>query len=152
MVATLRQDGYGNRRARERIRMSIHCGLGIVLIANLVSAVGQAQDHPVNGYTYIAPSTYLTPPIMVYDPALVVPTQTVITPYAAPSIYAYPEPVYVAPVWNYGPAPYVRERVRLDRNGVDYRYRVYAPGRAAPVYSYRVDPGPHGVRVRERLR
>jgi hypothetical protein len=73
----------------------------------------QAQDLVVNGYTYFAPSVYPTPPIVVYDPAFVVPTRTVILPratYVAPDPVLYAEPAFVShtvvpynPVWNYGP-------------------------------------------------
>ena len=41
--------------------------------AVLAGSLSQADDLAVNGYTYVAPSTYLTPPIVVYDPAFVVP-------------------------------------------------------------------------------
>jgi|GEM_PF-3516332 len=136
--------------------------LVITLIAILPCA---AQDRPVNGYTYIAPSVYPAPPIVVYDPAFLVPSQTVISPlgYGPPASMIYAEPAFMHqtvmpsdPTWAYapplvGPSGY-RERVRFGRQGVDYSYRAYAPGRSAPVYSYRVDPGRHGVRIRERVR
>lgn len=125
-----------------------------------------AQDGAVNGYTYIAPSYYPVPPIVVYDPAFVVPTRTVIGAwqYTPPPPVYYAEPPFVTqttvpynPTWNYppvmAPAPMtIRERARVNRNGLDYKYRAYVPGRSGPVYSYEVDSERHGVKVRERYR
>jgi hypothetical protein len=126
------------------------------LLAVLLSDVpATAQGLVVNGYTYIAPSVYPAPPVVVSDPALVVPTQTVIQPLNyAPVVYA--PPVYASPAWR--PAPVVvaptavRERAWYSRNGLEYKYQAYVPGRAAPVYTYRVDPDRYRVKIRERFR
>lgn len=134
----------------------------LVALAAITPAVGDDGVF-VNGYTYVAPSTYLTPPVVIYDPFFAVPAPTVIAPvgYFPPVVYA--EPAFVSqtvvplnPTWNYppavvGPSAY-RARARFGRHGMDYTYHEYIPGRAAPVYTYRVNPGPHGVRVRERVR
>jgi hypothetical protein len=142
---------------------SIALPLALLLVAGGLTA--RADDLVVNGYTYVAPSVYPAPPIMVYDPFFLVPTRTVILPratYVAPAPVVYVEPAFVSqtvvpynPVWNYGPVAgptAVRERARFDRHGLEYKYQAYAPGRAAPIYSYRAESTPRGVRVRERYR
>lgn len=124
---------------------------------------GRAEDLVVNGYTYIAPSVYLTPPIVYYDPAFVIPAPYVVRPLNAPGPMppvVYGGPVYVAPVATYNPAwqtgyagpSAIRERAYYSRNGLEYKYQEYVPGRAAPAYTYRIDSQRHGVRVRERYR
>ena len=122
--------------------------------AVLISAIPSAgQDLTVNGYTYIAPSVYPTPPVVVYDPAFVVPTRTVI--YAEPAFVTQTVMPY-NPTWAYAPVTVgptaVRERVRYSRNGLEYKYQAYVPGRAAPVYTYRIDSERRGVKIRERYR
>jgi hypothetical protein len=129
------------------------------LIVPVMPALALAQDDlVVNGYTYVAPSIYPVPPVVVYDPFFAAPTQTVIVPagyYSHPVVYSQPAFVSqaVAPGWNYVPAPRaVRARARPGLHGMTYTYHEYAPGRAAPVYSYRVNPGRYGVRVRQWAR
>jgi len=122
----------------------------------LLSIVGFcASTLPVfgQGYTYIAPSLYPAPPVVVYDPALLVPAPDVI--YPLPLTPAQPVVPY-GPVWSYpavvsAPVQY-RERVRGTRFGPGYTYRAFVPGRAAPVYTFRSNSTPYGVRVRERYR
>jgi hypothetical protein len=134
------------------------CLLSLAAAAILASPC-RAQDLVVNGYTYVAPSLYPAPPVVVYDPAFVVPTRTVIQPinYVSPArvvytptyVTSYPTGVY-APVMV-GPTA-VRQRAWYSRNGLKLTVKEYVPGRAAPVHTYRVDSERGGVRVRERFR
>lgn len=140
---------------------------GCVAVAML--CVGQsdceAQPIAVNGDSYAAPSVYLTPPVAVYDPAFLVPTQTVILPtatYVAPARVIYLTPTYISqPVVSYQPvgvfvpavAPVAyRERLRYKPREMKYQYREYVPGRAAPVYSYKIEAERNRVKIRERIR
>ena len=145
----------------------LQAGLALLVVmgtlAGSVSA-GRAAEPFVNGYTYLAPSMYLTPPIVYYDPAMVIPAPYVVRPMNAPAPVpqvVYGGPAYVvpaAPVYappspgGYAVPSVVRERGRYSRNGLEYKYRQYVPGRAAPVYTYRIDSEPNGVRIRERYR
>lgn len=139
------------------------CVAAMMMLAG--SAASQAQELAVNGYTYFAPSYYPAPPVVVYDPAFIVPARTVIHPrqvYMAPVPVVYAEPAFVSqtvvpynPVWNYGPAvaPMAyRERGHVNRHGLEYKYQAFVPGRHAPVYTYKVDAERHGVKIRERYR
>jgi hypothetical protein len=83
----------------------------------LTAAPAFSQEY-VNGYTYVAPSYYLSPPVVtVYEPVVplvaVRPAPVVITP----------RPMVVGPpVIGYAPPPVVvRERVRVRPSGVVYR-------------------------------
>jgi hypothetical protein len=134
-------------------------GVRVCLLSLMAVALGAAtsfgQGLVVNGYTYVAPSVYPAPPVVFYDPALVVPSSTVIQPlnYVAPAPVVYARPAYVTPVYAapvYAPTVTVQPRGWYGRNG--YKVREYVPGRAAPVHTYRVDPDRYGVKVRERFR
>jgi hypothetical protein len=143
----------------------VRVGLLSLLAVALSAAPSFGQGLVVNGYTYIAPSLYPAPPVVFYDPALVIPSSTVIQPmnYVAPAPLVYPRPVYGA---AYYPAPVavaptaVRQRGWYGRNGLEYKVKEYVPGRAAPVHTYRVDPDRYNVvdpdrynvKVRERFR
>lgn len=138
----------------------LRCYGVILAVLTGMASVGQAHDLIVNGYTYAAPSVYLQPPVVVYQPVMMVPARPVVT-IPAPVVYA--EPAYVshtlvpvAPSWNYAPTVVVptrvRERTVVRPHSMDYRYREYVPGRGTPVYTYKVDANRAGVRVREYYR
>ena len=144
-----------------------HRGLAAAaLIGSIISltTTSQADERVVNGYTYIAPSMYLTPPIVYYDPAFAVPAPYVVRPVNAPlpaPVVVSSGPAYVVPttpvytptaLGGYGVPSTVLERGYYSRNGLEYRRKQYVPGRAAPVYTYRIDSKPNGVRIRERYR
>lgn len=135
--------------------------LAILIILGSSARAGDV----VNGYTYIAPSIYPAPPVVLYDPAFNIPVPTVIQPlsYTVPAPVVYAQPAFVSqtvmpynPTWAYAPVMVgptaVRARANYSRNGLEYRYREYAPGRLLPVYSYKVDSEPYGVKIRERVR
>jgi hypothetical protein len=137
---------------------SIRFGLAAAMIA--VSAVGASADHRVRGYTYIAPSYYLTPPV-VAAPVVVAPAPAVVPrPIYAPVVY---EPAFLHttvvpydPVWPYAymglPGRYYREKIDVDRDEIEYQLKAYGPRGAKTVYSYEVDATRRGVKVRERVR
>lgn len=130
----------------------------------LTASTAAAQDFGVNGYTYAVPSYYSALPVLAYDPALAVPAPLVIRPAMAPVPMFYAEPAFLTqttvpynPIWNYPPAMIpapmaVREKVRFNRHGMDYKYQAYVPGVPGAIYSYEVDSERRGVKIRERYR
>lgn len=133
----------------------LRTALAVLLIASPVAS----QDFVASGDTAIAPL-----PVLAYDPALAIPAPIVIRPVPEPFPLFYAEPAFLTqtmvpydPVWNYPPvmvaAPMaVREKVRFNRHGMDYRYQAYVPGVPGAVYSYEVDSHRRGVKIRERYR
>jgi len=125
------------------------------------AAVAPADD-VVNGYTYVAPSYYLTPPVIVAPPPVVFGPAPVLLarPVYAPVVTMEPAFLHTSvmpydPVWPYAyagiPGAYYTERVRTSPREVEYKVKTYGPaGRS--VYSYEVDAKRNGVVVRERFR
>lgn len=85
------------------------------------------RDNPPNGYTYVAPSYYLTPPVVAVP----------VSPYPPQVVTVY-EPAFLHttvvpydPVWPYAymglPGTYYRERVKVRPHRVDYRLKTYGP-------------------------
>lgn len=113
-----------------------------ILAAMMVTAwsAGAAfgQEY-INGYTYVAPSYYLAPPVITYTspfPPLVV--------YAPPPVVVAPRPVLVPPPVVYAnvtpvvastpvvttypaPVPVYRERLKTSRREVEYTAKGYNP-------------------------
>ncbi len=95
-------------------------------------AVASAQEY-VNGYTYIAPSYYLTPPVVTYPSIDVFPPYYLAQPVAVRPPYWVPQPIPMAtyPVPTAGvvsypvvPAPaYYRGRVKSSPREVEYTVR-----------------------------
>ncbi|HET6424429.1 MAG TPA: hypothetical protein VFG20_12140 [Planctomycetaceae bacterium] len=89
------------------------CRLALMLLVLGAGMTASAQEY-VNGYTYVAPSYYLTPPVVTYSQGYV----------GAPYYAAQPAPGFVAPGPVVGPAPIVyRGRVRPSQREVEYRFR-----------------------------
>lgn len=130
---------------------------GWVLAVCLLTTSPVAAEEIVNGYTYVAPSYYLTPPVVVTGP---LPPPVVVYPPAPITVY---EPAFLHttvvpydPVWPYAymnmPGAYYRERVTVRPRGVDYRVRTY--GGAGPVRGVRteIEYRPYGVEYKVRTR
>lgn len=135
---------------------------GVAAALAVAGAADASADHKARGYTFIAPSYYLTPPVVVTPvPVVVAPAPLVVPqPAYAPVIY---EPAFLHttvvpydPVWPYAymglPGRYYRERIDVDRGEVEYKLKAYGPYGAKTVYSYEVDATRRGVKVRERVR
>jgi len=132
------------------------------VLAFLWSAGSVLADGFVNGYTYVAPSYYLTPPVLTVPPPVVLGPSPVMLarPVYAPVVVMEPAFLHTTvvpydPVWNYPPAAVVapagvyRERVHASPREVEYK--VKAPN-GRTVYSYEVESRPYGGVVRERYR
>lgn len=99
-------------------------GIGLLMAP---ATFASDRDLPPNGYTYVAPSYYLTPPVMAVP----------VAPYPPPVVMVY-EPAFLHttvvpydPVWPYAyvglPGMYYRERVTVRPHRIDYRLRSYGP-------------------------
>jgi hypothetical protein len=134
------------------------------LMAAAVTTTAIAADGPAKGYTYVEPSYCLTPAVLAAPPPVVLsPGQPVFLarPVYTPVVVMEPAFLHTTvmpydPVWPYAymglPGNYYRERVDVDRGGVEYKLKSYGPRGARTVYSYEVDTTPYGVKVRERVR
>jgi hypothetical protein len=134
--------------------------LTLVLLAG--TAPLASAEGPVNGYTYVAPSYYLTPPVIVAPPPVVYGPAPVMLarPVYAPVVAVEPAFLHTTvmpydPVWPYAystlPGTYYKERVNASPREVEYKLKTYGPG-GRSVYSYEVDAKRNGVVVRERYR
>lgn len=95
-------------------------------------AAASAQDY-VNGYTYVAPRYYLTPPVVTYPSVDVFPPYYLAQPVEVRPPYWVPQPLPVAsyPVpapsvvsYPIVPAPtYFRERVKYSPREIEYTIR-----------------------------
>ena len=104
----------------------------VVLLILGTSAVASAQEY-VNGYTYVAPSYYLTPPVVTYPSIDVFPPYYMAQPVAVRPPYWVPQPIpaasYLVPTasvvpYPVAPAPlYYRERVKYSPREIEYTLR-----------------------------
>ncbi len=105
--------------------------LAVMLFA-VSGAVASAQEY-VNGYTYVAPSYYLTPPVVTYPSIDVFPPYYLAQPVAVRPPYWVPQPIplatYAMPApsvvaYPVAPAPaYYRERVKYSPREIEYTLR-----------------------------
>lgn len=104
-----------------------------------------AQEY-VNGYTYVAPSYYLSPPVITAGPPYVAavdaygptfaPAYQPVPVYQSVPLY-HPVPVYQAPAYLPAPVPvyhgvpvggvYVRERWKASPRELEYTLKTYGP-------------------------
>lgn len=120
----------------------------VVVSAGVLPATASAGEI-VNGYTYVAPSYYLTPPVIVSGsvyvapvpvrPAFVVPL-TVQEPFAAPYVFRAP------------PAATYRDRVTVRPREIEYNARAYGPYGERQRTHYEVEWNRRGVEIEYRTR
>lgn len=120
----------------------------VVVSVGVLPAIGAAGEI-VNGYTYVAPSYYLTPPVIVSGsvyvvpvpvrPAFVVPL-TAQQPFATPYVYRVP------------PASTYRDRVTVRPREIEYNARSYGPYGERRRTHYEVEWNRRGVEIEYRSR
>ncbi len=112
--------------------------LAVMLVLGMTCSLA-AQEY-VNGYTYVAPSYYLSPPIVTAGPPYVAGVD-VYGPTFAPAfqpVQVYqPAPVYQSVPFTVLPAPayydapvggvYYRERLKTSPREVEYTLKTYGP-------------------------
>lgn len=122
-----------------------------------------AGDIKYPGYTYVAPSYYLTPPVY-YAPFAPPPFAAPVQVYAPSHVAGLPvivaEPAFLHttvmpydPVWNYGgvlPGTAYRERVSIRPREYEYTLKTFGP--PGQRYRYKVEVEPHEIEVKQRYR
>ncbi len=103
--------------------------LGTPLSGTSSSTGDRLSDNPYpNGYTWVGPSTYVTPPVITPAPYYGVPAGG--TVIYEPN-FLHTTVVPYDPVWPYAymglPGTYYRERVSYGPYGARYRMRTYTP-------------------------
>lgn len=108
--------------------------IGLLVVSSGTTAL--AQEY-VNGYTYVAPSYYLTPPVVTYPSVDVFPPYYLAQPVAVRPPYWVPQPIpaatYVVPTpgvvtYPVVPAPtYYKERVKYSPREIEYTLKGYGP-------------------------
>jgi hypothetical protein len=128
-----------------------------------LATTASAGDIKYPGYTYVAPSYYLSPPVY-YVPFAPPPFAAPVQVYAPSRVVAPPvvvaEPAFLHttvmpydPVWNYGgalPGTAYRQRVSVRPREVEYTYRTYGPPGTRS--RTRVEVEPDEIEVRQRSR
>ncbi|MDX1967723.1 MAG: hypothetical protein SFV23_11175 [Planctomycetaceae bacterium] len=120
----------------------------VAVSAGVVPATASAGEI-VNGYTYVAPSYYLTPPVIVSGSVYVAPVPVrprLVIPVTAPEPFATPY-VYHAP-----PASTYRDRVTVRPREIEYNARSYGPYGERRRTHYEVEWNRRGVEIEYRSR
>ncbi|HUQ70789.1 MAG TPA: hypothetical protein VM165_14765 [Planctomycetaceae bacterium] len=128
-----------------------------------VAHTASAGEFKYPGYTYVAPSYYLTPPVY-YAPFAPPPFAAPVQVYApsrvvGSSVIAH-EPAFLHttvvpydPVWNYGGVlPGTAYRERASARPRDYEYTLKTFGPPGQRYRYKVEVDPNDIEVRQRYR
>ena len=150
--------------------MHLGCKTAIALLS--IVAQSSAGEPIVNGYTYVAPSYYLTPPVIESVPYWPAPAAggpvvvaPVVPPHGAllvpsPGVAVY-EPAFLHtdvvpydPVWPYAymglPGGYYRERLHVRPREVEYSLKTYGAMGVPRVQKYEVEYGKRGLKVESK--